>query len=350
MTATLTVVDDSRYEGEETIVIRAGAAAYRISEAVTVTVESEDLPGITPACPLTLTEDHGTEEITVLLAVAPSEATTLTVAFAGSAARGSDYTLAETVTIAQGQTSADMILEVIDDRRYEGDETIDIELSADGYQAGFCVFRIQDNDPMEPPLTLTVSPSSVSEQSGQRTATLTVSAEEGPEAATAVTLTVGGTAARGSDYTLAETLTLPARESEQNRGSSVTATLQVIDDLIAEGDETVGVTASAAGYSDSEAVTVTLQDDDDPGVTLTPTSLEITEGTSGTYQVRLDTQPTAAVTLTMSKDNDDVGVTPASLSFTTATGVTGGWDRPQTVTVRIAPRRGHGRRERHHQP
>ena len=84
------------------------------------------------------------------------------------------------------------------------------------------------------------------------------------------------------------------------------------------------------------SVSVSVTDDEVPGVTVSPTRLSITEGSSKTYRVWLDTQPTAAVTLTMSKDNDDVGVTPASLTFSTATGVMGGWDRPQTVTVQIA--------------
>ena len=66
------------------------------------------------------------------------------------------------------------------------------------------------------------------------------------------------------------------------------------------------------------------------GVTVTPTSLTVGEGGSGTYTVVLDAQPSgdATVTIVDPTDNTDVTAEPASLTFTTTN-----WNTAQTVTV-----------------
>ena len=325
---TLTVRDDRDHEEEETITIQAGADGYEASEVVEVTLISDDLPELILACPLSLSEEAaGTENILVYLPFTRDVPTVIAVAFKGTATRGTDYTMDQTVTIGANESSASVPLTVIDDRRHEGDETIDLEASADGFQTVFCVFSIEDTDPVEPPLTLSVSPASVGEASGKRTATVTVSVDEAVEAdgGLPVTFTFGGTADRETDpdYTMDQTVTI------LNTKTSAEITLTVVDDAVAESDETITITAGATDYSDSEAVTVTIADDDVPGVTVTEASLSITEGKSGTYKVKLDTQPTADVTITVtSSDEGAVTVTPASLTFTA-----GNWNTARAVTV-----------------
>ena len=64
------------------------------------------------------------------------------------------------------------------------------------------------------------------------------------------------------------------------------------------------------------------------GVRVNPTSLEIDEGgVAGEYQVRLDTEPSANVKVSMAEDGD-VTVSPSSLTFTSRD-----WSRWQTVRV-----------------
>ena len=126
--------------------------------------------------------------------------------------------------------------------------------------------------------------------------------------------------------------------SPDGDGVSGTTTLTVVDDAVAEGNQTISLYASApdgSGYAPSDTVTLTLIDDDVPGVTVTPTSLGLIEGSSGTYQVRLDTQPTASVSVSIvSSDKDVVTVTPSSLTFTGGTeDEMGNWNQFQTVTV-----------------
>ena len=67
-----------------------------------------------------------------------------------------------------------------------------------------------------------------------------------------------------------------------------------------------------------------------PGVVVTPTSLTVAEGGSGTYTVALDAQPSGDVTITIvdPTDNADVTAEPAALTFSTTD-----WATAQTVTV-----------------
>ena len=69
---------------------------------------------------------------------------------------------------------------------------------------------------------------------------------------------------------------------------------------------------------------VSVNDNDDAGISVTVSSLTIGEGGSGTYTIVLDSQPTAAVTVTINdpSDNTDVTVNPANLLFTS-----GNWTR-----------------------
>ncbi|MBF2755845.1 MAG: hypothetical protein ISN29_11405, partial [Gammaproteobacteria bacterium AqS3] len=67
------------------------------------------------------------------------------------------------------------------------------------------------------------------------------------------------------------------------------------------------------------------------GLTLSPTSLTINEGSSKTFTVKLTKNPKNTRTVTLSSNNSDVTVNKTSLTFTTSN-----WNQTQTVTVRAA--------------
>ena len=79
--------------------------------------------------------------------------------------------------------------------------------------------------------------------------------------------------------------------------------------------------------------TVSIVDDDGAGVTVSEASLTIDDGGSGTYTIKLDSQPTANVTVTINDptDNTDVTAEPGNLTFTSSD-----WSTAQTVTVTAA--------------
>ena len=112
---------------------------------------------------------------------------------------------------------------------------------------------------------------------------------------------------------------------------TVTVTAGEDDDPLNES-ATVTHSVGGADYGSVPAanVTVSVADNDTRGVTLSESPLTIDEGGTGTYTVRLDTEPTGIVTVTIHDptDNTDVTTGPAALTFTTLN-----WNNPQTVTV-----------------
>ena len=125
-------------------------------------------------------------------------------------------------------------------------------------------------------------------------------------------------------------VTIPSGES------SVTLSVPTEDDRVDEAEGIIGVRVeTGAGYRvarlvDSRA-SVTVTDDDEAGITVTPTSgLTTTEaGGTATFTVVLDSEPTADVSIGVSSSDTGEGtVSTDMLTFTD-----GNWDDPQTVAV-----------------
>ena len=99
-------------------------------------------------------------------------------------------------------------------------------------------------------------------------------------------------------------------------------------------DPVVTLTHAAGGGdygSVSGDLTVTITDNDSPGLDISQSALTVVEGDSPgqSYTVALETQPSAAVTVTISGQADsDLVVDPSSLTFSTSN-----WSAAQTVTV-----------------
>ena len=113
-----------------------------------------------------------------------------------------------------------------------------------------------------------------------------------------------------------------------------TVTVTALADADAEDESgTVDLTASGADYTgQSESVTVAISDDDDtPGLTITPPAITVVEGERETYGVALVTEPESVVTVTIGSSNTDVKPTPASLEFSAVN-----WGIEQQVTVSAA--------------
>jgi hypothetical protein len=115
-------------------------------------------------------------------------------------------------------------------------------------------------------------------------------------------------------------------------------TLDVLGDFGVEPDETIIVTLSNASAPGSGTATITtasaqttITNDDSAGFTVSPTSgLTTTEaGGTASFSVRLNSQPSAAVTVTLTSSDPGEGTpSPAALVFSPAN-----WDSNQSVTV-----------------
>ena len=120
-------------------------------------------------------------------------------------------------------------------------------------------------------------------------------------------------------------LSLEFTSENWNTSQTVTVTGVADDD---PKDEQVTITVEVTGVT-AGTVTVDVTDDDEPGVTIVPTTLDVVEGGTATYTVKLDTIPAddVAVAIT-SSDTGKATVLPETLTFTTVN-----WQTAQTVTV-----------------
>lgn len=111
-------------------------------------------------------------------------------------------------------------------------------------------------------------------------------------------------------------------------------TVTGVNDDLNDGDNNYQVVATAIGGeydAITTSVSVTNTDDDVPGVAVAPISGLITDetGLTGSFTVRLTSEPLNDVTVTLVSSNTLEGtVSPATLTFTAAD-----WDQSQTVTI-----------------
>ncbi len=114
-----------------------------------------------------------------------------------------------------------------------------------------------------------------------------------------------------------------------------TVTVTAAEDADAIKDPSVDLThaASGGGYDSVliESVRVSVTEKDVPAVTVSTSVLTVAKGNSGSYTVKLQTKPTADVTVSVGGTSGDVTVSGAPLTFTPAN-----WSVPQTVTVTVA--------------
>ena len=185
--------------------------------------------------------------------------------------------------------------------------------------------------PTTPPATptagVTVTPTALTVAEGG-SGSYTVALDTQPSGD--VTVTIRG--ASGDVTTNPASLTFTS--TNYNTAQTVIVTAAEDDDAVTDPAVTLTHRASGGGYGSVriDAVTVTIDEDDEAGVTLSVSSLTIQEGNSGNYTVVLDSQPTDEVTVTIGGASGDVTASPSSLTFTSAN-----YAVAQTVTVTVAP-------------
>ena len=184
-----------------------------------------------------------------------------------------------------------------------------------------------------PQVILVLSPSAITEPAGVSTVTATLTPAVSVETQVTVSATAVSPAMPG-DFTLSgNTLTIRAHQTSSEGLVTLTAEDNDVDGPQETKQVTVtGTVPPTAPVTAPAAVTLTITDDDARGVTVTPTALTVNEGASRTYAVVLTSQPTAAVTVTLTAPaNPAVTVDRTELVFQP-----GRWNTAQTVQVAAA--------------
>ena len=248
-----------------------------------------------------------------------------------SAPGGADFTAASgTLTVTAGSTAGTVSIATAGDTTHEDDETFTVTLSSPSSNAELGTPNVATGTIVddEGTPTLTIEPAATAAEGDDVEFTVTLSPASSGEVTVQYT-TSNGTAS-SSDYTAAVNRTLSITAG----ATSATLTIATTEDTEDEEAETFTVTlatpSSNAALGARKTATGTITDDDTAGVTVSKSTLAVTEQdtTGDTYTVVLDTQPTADVTVTVGGHAGTVTATPASLTFTTLN-----WDTAQTVKV-----------------
>ena len=291
---------------------------------VTVTVTDDETRGVT-VTPTSLTIEEGDHDTyTVVLGTQPTG--TVTIGVADDSAEVTVSSSRLTFSTSNWSTAQTVTVASIEDDVDEGTETAMVTHDVDGGDyagetAAAVTVTVEDDDTRG----VTVSKSSLTIEEGDHD-TYTVVLRSAPTADVTIGVSSNTTGVNVSPSSLTFTATAG------NWNSARVVTVSSTEDRIDEADQTARVTHMVSGgdYGSETAsrVTVTVTDDDTRGLVFSTNSLTVAEGNTGTYTVKLNSWPTAQVTVAISSDIMDVSVNPATLTFTT-----GNWNSTQTVTA-----------------
>ena len=332
----LAPTDDDLHEGSETIDVTGST-----SGSITVTKAT-----------ISLTDDDGQPSFAVADAnAAEGEVITFTVTRSGAmdnavsvkwntkaatgagAASASDYTAMTTATkldFAKGVSSQTFTVATTEDTLHEGNETFLVELTepvgatiSDAEATG----TITDDDAAPTALTLTVDAdtstnnvqNSLAEDGGAKTVRVTATLGGSSTFIEAKTVTVdvgvdADSAEEGTDYTTValQSITIDAG----SLSGYVEFTLTPMQDVLAEGSETISLDGTLAGVTVTDA-TITLTDDDTApsGITLSVSPTAVGEGAG-------ETEITVTATVNGSTRYVDAKTVTVSVGGGTATSAT----------------------------
>ena len=291
---TLTPTDDTLVEGDETVGVSGSAPGLIVNGAEITLTDNDGAPAVNlSAAPATAGEGDGAMAVSVTAAFsigatyAADTTVTVSVGGGGTASSGTDYAPVSdfAVTIAAGQTSgtAGFTLTPTDDTLVEGDETIGVSGSAAGLTVNGAEITLTDDD-AAPAVNLSAAPATAGEGDGATAVSVTAAFSTGATYAADTTVTVsvggGGTASSGTDYAPVSDfdVTIAAGQTSGTAGFTLTPT----DDTLVEGDETIGVSGSAAGLTVNGAEITLTDDDAAPAVNLSAAPATAGEGDGAT--------------------------------------------------------------------
>ena len=348
-TVTVTGVDDLLVDGTQTTTLTVsvddGASDDDFDpladQTLSVTIADDDSPGFTVVesdGSTSVSETGTTDGFTIVLFTQPATDVVLTFA-SGDTGEAAVSPAALTFTPANWDSAQTVTVTGVDDALVDGTQTTTVTVSVDDGASDTAYLGVADQtvsvsttDDDTAGFTVTESGSTAVSEAGS-TDTFTVALDGQPTSDVVLTVASEDT---GEATVSPTSLTF----TTQNWNSAQTVTVTGIDDDLIDGTQTTTVTVSVDDDNSHDAfdpladqtVGVTTTDDDSAGFTVAESggSTSVSEtGTTDTFTVVLQAQPTSDVVLTVaSADTDEATVSPAALTFTPAS-----WNSAQTVTV-----------------
>ena len=229
--------DDTIVDGTQTVTIFASAAGHG-GTTDTLDVTDDDSPELTVTiAAASVSEGAGAAATTATVSRNTTDNTNPLVVTLMSDDT-TEATVIGSVTIAAGQTTSPAFdIDAINDAVVDGDQTVTITAAATGFANGTDTVDVTDDD--TPTLALAIDDDSVLETAGAAATTATVTRNTDTTAALVVMLQSDDT----GEATVPASVTILAGET------SATFPIAAVDDALADGTQTVTLTASSAGFT-----------------------------------------------------------------------------------------------------
>ncbi len=333
VTALVTAVDDPIADGTQTCLVETRPAASddprydgRNPEDVTVTVYDDDEAGIlVDPSSLIISEPSGSDSFTLTLTSQPTATVTVPLLTSNSECTVSPSSI--DLDAATWSTGVTALVTAVDDLISDGTQTCLVEtgpatsedpnyLGIDPEDVIVTVYDDEEAGILVDPTTLTIS-----EPTGSDFFELTLVSQ--PTSTVTVPLST-----TSSECTVSP----PSVDLDAaNWSTGVIAIVTALDDSIVDGSQTCLIetgpaTSEDPSYDgrDPDDVLVTVYDDDQPGIQVDPTSLTISEPSgSDTFVLSLTSQPSFAVSVSLSASNNQCTVSPTSVDLDAGNWATG---------------------------
>ena len=295
---------------------------------VEVTITEDDTPSVTISSTALEVQEGGEGTYTVMLDTEPTANVTIAIQVPDNVDITADQTEL-TFTTDNWNTPQTVTIAAAHDDDAVADEPVGLTHTVSGgdYEgvtaANVEVTITEDDTP-----SVTISSTALEVQEGDEE-TYTAVLDTEPTADVTIAIQVPDNV----DITVDQTELIFTTDN-WNTPQTVTVSAAQDDDAVADEPVTLTHTVSGGDYEDVTAanVEVTITEDDTPGVTISTTALEVSEGDEEIYTVVLDTEPTADVTIAIQvPDSVDITIDQTELTFTADN-----WNTPQTVTVSAA--------------
>ena len=323
---TIPTVQDTRFEGNETIVLRLtnpSTGAVVAPDTTTVTIADNDTPGTIQfsAAAYKISENAGPATVRVTRTGANlAEGVTVQLTTTNGTATAADYTSASQVlTFAALEAFKDIPIAITDDPLAEGDETVTLSLSNPTGGARLGATRAARLTILDDEQSLQFSAPGYIVSEAATSATVTV-VRVGPPVGT-VTVNYAsavGTATPGADFTGVDgTLTFGPGIASR------TFTVPLLTDTVFEPSESINLLLTNPGggaqLGPVSAATITVTDNDPPG-TIRFSAAGYTVSEAGTATITVVRTPGTASAVTVNYATVAGGTAVAGTDYLTAGG------------------------------
>ncbi len=284
-------LDNNEFSGSQQVSLLATADGL-LSGGFTISLHDDDLPPLTLSLDAeSVSESAGSTALTAIVS-RPSNGPLNEVVIALTSNNTNKLTVPESVTLAADETFASFLVATIDNSIADGDFTVSISASASGFVTGSDVVEVTDKDGPAA-ISLTLDPTTVSENAGANAVLATVTRNTPTTDELVVSL-----ASSSTRVSTPATVTIPAGES------SATFNVGTVDDVFANGDINVTLTASASGHA-ANSKFLDVSDDDGPAALSLTLSTDTVEeaGTQIVATLRRNTETAEPLTVTIESNN-----------------------------------------------